>query len=194
MIQSAIERKSATSDRITLCAQALTDERGLDGFTMDELATAAEVSRRTLFNYFPGKIDAVLGLWPGFDEADIEAFRSGGPSQDLVRDLRTLVVPLLQTEMMSREIVARARRIMVANARLIAQCHERYLHLSAEIVEHIAVREGPAFAALRARVAISLLGALFDAALDDYLLDPEERPILFHFDESLRTARSLLGS
>ena len=57
-------KKVETTRRITLCAQRLTDERGLDGFTMDDLAEAAEVSRRTLFNYFPGKVDAVLGAAP----------------------------------------------------------------------------------------------------------------------------------
>ena len=71
MTQSAIQvteqgdtradRRRLTAHRITGCAQRLTLERGLDGFTMDDLAALAEVSRRTLFNYFPGKDDAVLG-------------------------------------------------------------------------------------------------------------------------------------
>ena len=43
-------------------------------------------------------------------------------------------------------------------------------------------------------MAVSVLAALFDSALDEYLVDDEERPIAFHFDESVRTARSLLGS
>ena len=58
-------RKVSTAHRITTCAQRLTDQHGLDGFTMDDLAAEAGVSRRTLFNYFPGKVDAVLGPGPG---------------------------------------------------------------------------------------------------------------------------------
>ena len=112
MNQSATERKVRTSDRITVCAQKLTDERGLDGFTMDDLAEAAEVSRRTLFNYFPGKIDAVLGVFPVLDQQAVAVFCAGGPHQDLVQDLRALVLPLLRTEMMEREILGRGRRIM----------------------------------------------------------------------------------
>mgnify|MGYP003918557135 CR=1 FL=1 len=183
-----------TADRITLCAQRLTDESGLDGFTMDDLAAAAEVSRRTLFNYFPGKVDAVLGLFPTLDPDAVEVFCAGGPDHDLVQDLRTLVAPLLRTEMLERETLARGRRIMLANPRLIARAHECYIDISAQVVEHIATREGPTFAALRARVAVSVLAALFDAALEEYLLDPDERPIAVHFDESLRTARSLFGA
>lgn len=194
VIKSATDRRVLTTDRITLCAQKLTDERGLDGFTMDDLADAAEVSRRTLFNYFPGKTDAVLGLFPSLDPDAVEVFLAGGPDHDLVQDLRTLVLPLLRPEILEREVLARGRRIMLANPRLIARAHECYTDISSQVVEHIATREGPAFAALRARVAVSVLAALFDAALEEFLVDPEERSIVVHFDESLRTARSLFGS
>lgn len=194
VIQSATDRRVLTTDRITLSAQRLTDERGLDGFTMDDLAEAAQVSRRTLFNYFPGKVDAILGVFPALDPDAVAVFRTGGPDHDLVHDLRTLVLPLLQTGLMEREALTRGRRIMLANPRLIARAHECYLDISAQIVEHIGVREGPRFVSLRARVAVSVLAALFDSALAEYLDDPDERPIDVHFDESLRTARSLLGA
>lgn len=194
MIMSATDRRVLTSDRIMLCAQRLTDEAGLDGFTMDDLAKAAEVSRRTLFNYFPSKIDAVLGIFPTLDPTDVEIFCAGGPDHDLVQDLRTLVLPLLRTDALDREMLARGRRIMLANPRLVARVHEGYIDLSAQVVKHIARREGSAFAAQRARVAVGVLAALFDSALEEYLVDPDERPIAFHFDESLRTARSLLGA
>ena len=194
VIKSATDRRVLTTDRITLSAQRLTDERGLDGFTMDDLAEAAEVSRRTLFNYFPSKVDAVLGVFPTLDADAVAVFRAGGPDHDLVEDLRSLILPLLRTGLPEREALARGRRIMLANPRLIARAHECYTDISAQVVEHIVVREGPSFVSLRARVAVSVLAALFDSALEEYLVDPGERPIDFHFDESLRTARSLLGA
>lgn len=194
MIKSATDRRVLTTDRITLCAQELTDQRGLDGFTMEDLATAAEVSRRTLFNYFPSKVDAVLGLFPALDPDAVEVFCGGGPEADLVADLRTLVLPLLRPELLEREVLARGKRIMLANPRLIARAHECYTDISSQVVEHIATREGEAFAAVRARVAVSVLAALFDSALEEYLVDPQERPFVVHFDESLRTARSLFGA
>ncbi len=161
---------------------------------MDDLAEAAEVSRRTLFNYFPSKVDAVLGVFPTLDDDAVAVFCAGGPDHDLVEDLRSLILPLLRTGLPEREALARGRRIMLANPRLIARAHECYIDISAQVVEHIVVREGPTFVSLRARVAVSVLAALFDSALEEYLIDPDERPIDFHFDESLRTARSLLGA
>lgn len=56
------EKKERTRLTIQRKAIDLTLERGLAGFTMQELADAAGVSRSTLFNYFPGKVDAVLGV------------------------------------------------------------------------------------------------------------------------------------
>lgn len=194
MIKSATDRRVRTTDRITLCAQRLTDERGLDGFTMDDLAAAAGVSRRTLFNHFPGKVDAVLGLFPTLDPAAVEVFCAGGPDHDLLTDLRTLVLPLLRPEMLEREVLARGKRIMLVNPRLIARAHECYAEISAQVVEHICTREGEAFAAVRARVAVRVLAALFDSALEEYLDDPLERTFVAHFDESLHTAHSLFGA
>ena len=47
-------RRERTLAMIVQRARELTDRHGLDGFTMDDLAEAAGVSRRTLFNYVPG--------------------------------------------------------------------------------------------------------------------------------------------
>ncbi len=85
------QKRWETSHRITLCAQRLTDEHGHDGFTMDDLADAAEVSRRTLFNYFPSKTDAVLGAPPEIPDAVVDTFRAGGPHGHLIDDLTELV-------------------------------------------------------------------------------------------------------
>lgn len=192
--KSATQRKLVTSERITHCALTLADLHGLDGFTMDDLAAAAEVSRRTLFNHFPGKVDAVLGPAATLDADDVAVFVAGGPDHDLLHDLRTLVLPLLETKVLDRQVLERFRRVLVANPRLIVAVHDFYENLSAEVVEHIAAREGSAFAAQRAQVAVKLLAALFDSALAAFLCDDRGRSITFHFDESLRAARSLLGS
>jgi AcrR family transcriptional regulator len=188
------ENRRETSLRINTCAQRLTDERGLDGFTMEDLAAAAGVSRRTLFNYFPGKLDAVLGPWPDLAETDIDRFRAGGPDRDLLADLRSLLRPLLESDLTQPDDLALGYRVVRSEPRLVAAMHDRHEHISEQLVQHIAAREGPAFEAQRARVALSLLASIFDSALQGALHDPRQRPVIFHFDNALQTARSLLGS
>ncbi|MEO9322937.1 TetR family transcriptional regulator [Nocardioides sp. C4-1] len=194
MAESAKRDRAATSRRVTTCAMRLADERGLDGFTMDELAEAVGVSRRTLFNYFPGKVDAVLGEWPSLDDDDIDEFRAGGPEGDLLLDLRTLVLPLVQEDFADRELMAATQRVLRTTPKLLLAINERYEALSADIVEHVVAREGAAFGKTNARVAVIILAALFGAALESFVDDVRGHPFSHHFDQSLRTARTLLGA
>lgn len=172
----------------------LTDEHGLDGFTMEDLAALAGVSRRTLFNYFPGKLDAVLGEWPALDDDDVDEFRAGGPEGDLLLDLRTLVLPLLGDTTVDRETLSMSRRVLQGNPRLMVAIHERYEQISTDVVDHIVAREGSAFGKANAKVAVTILAALFDGALNAFIDDSRSRAFTHHFDQTLRTARTLLGA
>lgn len=196
VLKSATRRavaRRATSRHIARCALRLADERRLDGFTMDDLAREAGVSRRTLFNYFSGKVDAVLGPVPEPPAEAMTLFRSGGPHGDLVEDLGELVNAMLATEELDREDVARHRRLLSSDPKLIVATHDRMHRLSEQIVEMTIAREGPDFRRRRARVAVAVLAALFDTALEDFLSDPRKRDLPHHFNDNLRTARELLA-
>lgn len=53
-------KKQATSDRIRHCAVELFVRRGFDAVSIAEIAEAADVSKMTVFNYFPAKEDMLL--------------------------------------------------------------------------------------------------------------------------------------
>jgi AcrR family transcriptional regulator len=58
------ERKARrTREAIVAAAIGLFDRRGFDATTVDEIAEAAEVSRRTVFRYFPTKEDILFFDW-----------------------------------------------------------------------------------------------------------------------------------
>lgn len=185
------QKRWETSRRITLCALRLTDERGLDGFTMEELAEAAEVSRRTLFNYFPGKIDAVLGEHPDLPEAALTEFLAGGPHGNLLEDVAELARAALSDTPPDRATVELGRRVLVAHARLHAAAHQRFEDLTDECAARVSEREGAQYGADRARLLLRLLLALFDAALDLYVEEGETRTLVEIFDDQLRSARAL---
>jgi AcrR family transcriptional regulator len=74
------QKRRRIRSELTSAARRLTAERGLSGYTVQELSDAVGISRRTFFNYFPSKEDAVLGLGMGADEALIAEFMAAGAS------------------------------------------------------------------------------------------------------------------
>jgi AcrR family transcriptional regulator len=182
-----------TSHRITLCAQRLTDEHGLDGFTMDELAEAAGVSRRTLFNYFPSKTDAVLGEAPEIPEAELATFTAGGPHGNLVDDVAELARIALAVKQPDRESLELGRRVLNTNPRLLAAAHERFEAVTEEFATLVLEREGAAYGAGRARLLLRMLLALFDTALVELLEEPAGRTLVEVFEDQLVAARSLFA-
>lgn len=173
-------RRVATAERISRAARRLADERGLDGFTMEELAEASEVSRRTLFNYYPGKDAAVLGGDQAWDDAALEAFVAGGPTGHLVEDLAALIDSALRARDLERAELLRVRRVLHANPRLLTLAKRRFEEKVERSLRLVERREGPAYDEPAARAAIHVFAALFDLCLSAYVdHDGRELPDLF---------------
>lgn len=195
--QSASIRASkrlATSRRIMHAANQLTLERGYDGWTMEDLALAADVSRRTLFNYFPAKLDAVIGPMPTLPADALEVFRAQGPTGVLIDDCRVLAREVLDEEQLGSQDLRLHREVVASTPRLIVVVHQRFEQVAGELVEHILAREGEQFGAVRARLLVGLMVAVFDSCLGRLQDEHEtDRPLAALFDEALDAARELLA-
>lgn len=185
-------RREQTAHRITRAAQKLVLDRGIDAFTMDQLAEQVGVSRRTLFNYFPSKDDAILGGPPVIAQEDLDVFSGGGPSGHLVQDLAALVLALLRDNPEERAEVARARQVMHQNPRLIALAHQRLQEAVESCLVRVEQREGARFSRTQADVAVALVLVSFHLAMDRFL-DDDEAHLADLFTETLDTARQLLA-
>lgn len=142
---------------------------------MDQLASCAGVSRRTLFNYVPSKIDAVLGV-PGDDPDPALAadFLAGGPTGHLMTDVIDLLRTVFGADELTLSEVARLRQLIRSDARLYTAMHERLVGLVEVFSEVIAEREGavdPWTALLVTRLTINLIDLALDESLDDGSID-----------------------
>jgi AcrR family transcriptional regulator len=82
------ERKKAeTRQRIADQATLLFTTRGFDNVTIAEIAEAADVSKVTVFNYFPRKEDMFFDRFPQVRELITTAVRSGGSPVSAMRRL-----------------------------------------------------------------------------------------------------------
>jgi AcrR family transcriptional regulator len=187
------QRRWETSHRITLSAQRLTDAHGLDGFTMDDLADAAGVSRRTLFNYFPSKADAVLGEMPEIPEAALDAIRAGGPHGNLLDDLAELARLALSVKKPDHESVELSRRVLNREPRMLAAAHQRFETIAEDFTALVLERQGADFEPFRARLLLRLVLTLFDSALTALAREDGSRALVEVFDEHLAAARTLFA-
>src|SRR3954454_15887147 len=111
-------KKQATREQIARVAMELFAKRGFDTVTVAEVADAAGVSEKTVFNYFPAKEDLVFSEGGARWEARIDALRNRPAGSSLIEPFRAATHDLL--ERVARgdvdEIVARPRLVMQSPA------------------------------------------------------------------------------
>jgi AcrR family transcriptional regulator len=123
-------KKRETRQRISDAATALFLARGFEAVTVDDVAAAAEVSRMTVFNYFPRKEDLMLDRQ---DDLKLtlfcDAIRARPDGQSPVDALRALVDDLRRQRhpfvCVDRDIVAWGR-FVAASPALRARLRELY--------------------------------------------------------------------
>lgn len=74
-------KRQRTHQAISAAAIALFLDRGYDNVSIAEIADAAEVSRRTLFAYFPTKDDLVLHRFADHEDEPARTVRARTPGQ-----------------------------------------------------------------------------------------------------------------
>ena len=200
-VEARPTKQALTRARINRCAMQLTRDRGLDGWTMDELAAAAEVSRRTLFNYFGSKVDAVLGAAGSptrrEDPVAVAAFATfveGGPTGGLVADLAALARPILADEEFDPQNVAMRRTLLTCSNRLMEAVHQHFEQTADEIAA-LLLRRDPDLGEDRAHLLVRLLVGVFDSTMRVYLAadDPTDTDLVDLFVDQLHAVGELLG-
>lgn len=160
-------RKRETIRALTDIARRLTTERGFAGFTVDEVCAEAGVSRRTFFNYFDSKEDAVYG----FTEIDP---RLVALEEDFIQERGDLLDDFVDTIIRRWELLdplpdAPALFAVIEHEpRLLKGIFERMAENERRDVALIVRREG-AESALLAEVVVHSVGALLRMAVEQIL-------------------------
>ena len=81
-------KKRETRDAIAQAAARLFVERGFDAVTIDDIAREADVSRQTVFNYFPAKEQILFDRDEEIEEALLAAVRGRTDGASLVSAFR----------------------------------------------------------------------------------------------------------
>nr|WP_240940286.1 TetR/AcrR family transcriptional regulator [Planosporangium flavigriseum] len=132
-------KKLETFRALQSSAQRLVYERGLDNVTIDEIAEAANVSKRTFFNYFDSKEAAIVEAEPGRVEWFTAALAARPADETLVQALWAVGAATLVRDGCKLQEVA---KLVSANPQLVAHQVAAFVPYREAIVEWAAERTG----------------------------------------------------
>jgi len=188
-------KKRETRTRILLAATDLLRRRGFEATTVEEIAEAADVSRATLFNYFPHKTALVseLGdsLFANFQRA-VEAARALplSTSERLLELFRGSAQRLLANPDYSRallvETTARRRDFDERKDRVTA------LHHAFRQILEDGVREGDVDASANISLLAAVIAGAYTEVLLTWLVEPDF-PVEERLCETAQLLTGLLG-
>ncbi|MFL5871773.1 MAG: TetR/AcrR family transcriptional regulator, partial [Solirubrobacterales bacterium] len=102
-------KKRRTREAIAETARRLFAERGFEAVPIAEIARAADVSEKTVFNYFPTKEDLVYWRLEEFEEQLLDSIRNRRPRESALEGFgRFMLEPrgLLAEDEAREELVA----------------------------------------------------------------------------------------
>jgi AcrR family transcriptional regulator len=191
-------KRRQTRQAVTEAARALTAANGLSGFTVEEVCEKVGISRRTFFNYFPTKEDAILGHRDDEhpDELIAGFLRGGGApgsiSATLLTDLVQLTLDIWAAKVDSesatdfRQLIAAIKKEPQLLAKIAGVSAEREA-MSRQLV---AEREGVPADHPVVVMAVTMIGAMAHHAHETYLSPTNTRAfreILLEDAQALKT-------
>jgi AcrR family transcriptional regulator len=178
-MQSLRERKKQqTREEISRVALKLFTKRGFDAVTVAEVAEAAGVSEKTVFNYFPAKEDLVFPRGEQHVAEFLESIRDRTPGESVVAPFRAHTHRFLDQVASGdvEEIVARPRLVLQSEAlrgRLFRWWEEEATLLAPAIAASVGEKEDRLVPLVVARTLAWAHRATFRAAFTR-LLDGED--------------------
>ena len=176
-----------TRNRIAEAGFALFLDRGFEAATLDAIADAAGISRRTLFNYFATKDDILLA-W----EAELEeALRTAVAARpDGETPFETVSCALLSlTEAFETDRAVAIDRLMHGTESLRARKQGSWQRKEEVLTAALAERWPDQALAGRLRLAAVIGIAALRVASDAWRADGGIRPIRLYLDEALKRLR-----
>jgi AcrR family transcriptional regulator len=135
-------KKLATRLALHEAALQLVAERGLEHVSVDDIASRADVSPRTFFNYFPTKDDAVLGLDPLASERMVEEFLARPRAESPVQALRAVARTQAAEMAEETELWPLRLRVIDAHPALLGRLAASFGEAERVLADAIAARSG----------------------------------------------------
>src|SRR5215831_4723406 len=163
-------KKQRTRALIADTALRLFLERGFEAVTITEIAQAADVDAKTIYNYFPSKPDLVFKRLEAFEQALLDAVRERQVGESILAAFARFVLDMqgLLAEEEASEHLRAINQMIVASPALLAHEEQVFASFTASLAVLIAEETGARADDVQpAVVAGALIG--FHRSLVDYV-------------------------
>lgn len=185
-----------TASNLTAVCRRLTAERGLAGFTIEEVCDEVDVSRRTFFNYFGCKEDAVIGEdAEGEFQLFAESFLAGRPGEwsGVLHDLVRLTIAHFEAQGMDAASHSDFMVALEREPRLMARFMGATRDRERQLGSLIAQREGVSADDPHVVVVVSLLATLMQSSAQRFLAPGNTQDFSTLLTASLAAFRTVLA-
>jgi AcrR family transcriptional regulator len=163
-------KKQQTRELIAHTARRLFGERGFDRVTVAEIARAADVSEKTVFNYFATKEDLVYWRLEAFESELLATIRDREPGESVLAGFRRFLLAqrglLGQHEPEAREELTALTRMITESPALLRREAEVMAGYTAALAALIAEETGARPDDVRPRVAAHAMMGVHRALID----------------------------
>lgn len=163
------ELRGVVASRLTETARRLTAACGSNGYTIEQLCAEVGISRRTFFNYFPSKDEAVLGVdvRAEFEQLGDDFLTMGSRGWGLVvEDMVALAIQHAERSGITGPEHADFFRAMEREPRLLARFIGLTREHEATLARLVAEREGTDRDDLRVQAAVQIFGTVMRSAAE----------------------------
>jgi AcrR family transcriptional regulator len=130
-------KKQQTRELIAETALQLFLERGFDGVTVAEVAQAADVAQKTVFNYFPTKEDLFYWRLESFEAELLDAVRDRRPGEPVLAAFGRFVLEprglLAKQDPAARERLTAITRMIAESPALLAREQQIFARYTASL-------------------------------------------------------------
>lgn len=174
---------------LTSVAQDLFLEHGYESTTVDQIAAAAGMSKRTFFRYFPSKDDLVIGKYDLFGDRMADALDARPMDEPVWESLRRVFDITLDYV---RDDQQRARneamdRIVQSTPQLTARYLEKLQRVQVLLVGRVAERLGQSPSDPRPAAIVGAAFACLQAARASWLGSDQSEPFDGYLDRVMGT-------
>ncbi|AMB59714.1 hypothetical protein AWU67_13535 [Microterricola viridarii] len=186
---------------LTSQARLLTVEHGLNGFTVEELCEIVGVSRRTFFNYFPSKEEAVIGHRDdGLDGEALTAFIEARPadcvgiSPTLLDDLLDMVIVSLGQFRAEGGDLTTPEAVIAREPQLLGKFLREGAEMERLLASVISTREGLPEGDPVAEMTVAVLTAIVRRAASLYFRPDNTEEFTTHLKSSADATTALFAA